>query len=85
MGTSSTFGASNTHVKYNITINQNSQNVSNNCSNVTVYVRFWRENTVREILRNEKYTGNLLLQKTFIVITLAKSNAKTKVNCQCTM
>ena len=45
MGTSSTFSTSNTHVKYNITINQNSQNVSNNCSNVTVYVRFWRDNS----------------------------------------
>ena len=45
MGTSSTFSTSNTHVKYNITINQNSQNVSNNCSNVSVYVRFWRDNS----------------------------------------
>lgn len=44
MGTSSTFSTSNTHVKYNITVNQNSQNVSNNCSNVSVYVRFWRDN-----------------------------------------
>lgn len=44
MGTSSTFSTSNMHVKYNITVNQNSQNVSNNCSNVTVYVRFWRDN-----------------------------------------
>ena len=45
MGTSSTFSTSNTHVKYNITVNQNSQNVSNNCSNVSVYVRFWRDNS----------------------------------------
>ncbi len=45
MGTSSTFSTSNTHVKYNITINQNSQNVSNKCSNVTVYVKFWRDNS----------------------------------------
>lgn len=45
LGTSSTFSTSNTHVKYNITVNQNSQNVSNNCSNVTVYVRFWRDNS----------------------------------------
>ena len=44
MGTSSTFSTSNSHVKYNVTINQNSQNVSNNCSNVSVYVRFWRDN-----------------------------------------
>ena len=44
MGTSSTFSTSNTHVKYNITVNQNSQNVSNNYSNVSVYVRFWRDN-----------------------------------------
>ena len=46
----------------------------------------WHENTVMGILRNEKYTGNLLLQKTFIVDHISKkSNAKTKVNCQCTM
>ena len=45
MGTSSTFSTSNTHVKYNITVNQNSQNVSNNYSNVSVYVRFWRDNS----------------------------------------
>ena len=45
MGTSSTFSTSNSHVKYNITINQNSQNVSNNYSNVSVYVRFWRDNS----------------------------------------
>lgn len=45
MGTSGTFSTSNTHVKYNITVNQNSQNVSNNCSNVSVYVRFWRDNS----------------------------------------
>ena len=45
MGTSSTFSTSNTHVKYNITVNQNSQNVSSSCSNVTVYVRFWRDNS----------------------------------------
>lgn len=45
METSSTFSTSNTHVKYNITINQNSQNVSNKCSNVTVYVKFWRDNS----------------------------------------
>ena len=45
MGTSSTFSTSNTHVKYNTTVNQNSQNVSNNCSNVSVYVRSWRDNS----------------------------------------
>ena len=45
MGTSSTFSTSNTHVKYNITVNQNLQNVSNNCSNVSVYVKFWRDNS----------------------------------------
>ena len=45
MCTSSTFSTSNTHVKYNITVNQNSQNVSNNYSNVSVYVRFWRDNS----------------------------------------
>lgn len=45
MGTSGTFSTSNSHVKYNITINQNSQNVSGNYSNVTVSVRFWRDNS----------------------------------------
>ena len=45
MGTSSTFSTSNTHVKYNITVNQNSQNISNSCSNVTVSVRFFRTNS----------------------------------------
>lgn len=28
----------------------------------------WHESTVRKILKNEKYTGNLLLQKTFIKV-----------------
>jgi hypothetical protein len=36
---------SNDRVKYKITITQNSQNVNNNTSNVTVSVRFYRTNT----------------------------------------
>ncbi len=38
----------------------------------------WRENTVRGILRNEKYTGNLLLQKTFIVDHISKKQCQNK-------
>ena len=45
MGTSSTFGTSNSHVKYNIKINQNSQSIDGNYSNVTVKVDFWRDNS----------------------------------------
>lgn len=43
MGTSSTFGTSNSHVKYNIKINQNSQSIDGNYSNVSVWVDFWRD------------------------------------------
>ena len=45
MATSITFGTSNTYVEYNITVNVNSQSITNNNSNVTVTVRFWRTNT----------------------------------------
>lgn len=45
MGTSSTFSTSNTHVKYNIKINQNWQSVEGNYSNVSVWVDFWRDNS----------------------------------------
>lgn len=44
MATSGTFSTSNTHVKYNITINQNWQSIEGNYSNVTVSVRYWRDN-----------------------------------------
>lgn len=44
MGTSGIFSTSNTHVKYNISITQNWQSVEGNYSNVTVSVRFWRDN-----------------------------------------
>ena len=44
MSTSGNMSTSNQYVKYTISINQNSQNISNNCSNVSVYVRFWRDN-----------------------------------------
>lgn len=37
----------------------------------------WRESTIYEILRNEKYTGNMLLQKTYILDHL---NKKTMAN-----
>lgn len=45
MGTSSTFSTSNSHVKYNIKINQNWQSIEGNYSNVTVRVDFWRDNS----------------------------------------
>lgn len=45
MATSSAMSTSNTHVKYTISITQNSQSVANNTSNVTVSVRFYRTNT----------------------------------------
>jgi hypothetical protein len=45
MGTSAAMSTSNSYVKYQITINQNSQNVPGNYSNVTVYVNFYRTNS----------------------------------------
>lgn len=45
MGTSSAMNTSNSNVKYKITVTQNSQNVANNTSNVTVSVKFYRTNT----------------------------------------
>lgn len=45
MGTSAALSTSNDRVKYKITITQNSQNIPNNTSNVTVSVRFYRTNT----------------------------------------
>jgi DNA invertase Pin-like site-specific DNA recombinase len=38
----------------------------------------WHESTVRKILKNEKYTGNLLLQKTFISNHITKKQLKNK-------
>lgn len=43
--TSSAFNTSNAYIKYKITIVQNSQNIENNTSNVTVRVRAYRTNT----------------------------------------
>ena len=45
MATSGAMSTSNDRVKYKITVTQNSQNVANNTSNVTVSVRFYRTNT----------------------------------------
>ena len=45
MATSSALSTNNDNIKYKITVNQNSQNVSGNTSNVTVSVRFYRTNT----------------------------------------
>lgn len=45
MATSSALSTSNQFVKYTISITQNSQSITNNTSNVTVSVRFYRTNT----------------------------------------
>ena len=45
MATSSAMSTTNDRIKYNITVTQNSQSVTNNTSNVTVSVRFYRTNT----------------------------------------
>ena len=45
MATSGALSTSNENIKYKITIAQNSQNVANNTSNVTVSVKFYRTNT----------------------------------------
>lgn len=45
MPTSGAMSTSNDRVKYKITVTQNSQNVTNNTSNVTVTVRFYRTNS----------------------------------------
>lgn len=45
MATSSAMSTTNTYIKYSIECVQNSQNISNNTSNVTVKVRVWRTNT----------------------------------------
>ncbi|MDR2074478.1 MAG: DUF859 family phage minor structural protein [Oscillospiraceae bacterium] len=45
MGTSAEMSTSNTYVKYNVSITQNSQSISGNYSNVTVSVYFWRTNS----------------------------------------
>ena len=45
MATSSAMSTTNDKIKYTITITQNSQSVTNNTSNVTVSVRFYRTNT----------------------------------------
>lgn len=38
----------------------------------------WRENVLKEILQNEKYVGDLLLQKTFVVDHISKRKAVNK-------
>lgn len=45
MATSSALSTSNTYVKYTISVDQNSQSIANNTSNVTIKVRFYRTNT----------------------------------------
>lgn len=44
MATSNTFNTSNTYIKYRIIATENSYNVANNTSNVTVKVQVWRTN-----------------------------------------
>jgi len=43
----------------------------------TMHGRIWRENTVMGILKNEKYSGNMLLQKTYISDHISK---KARIN-----
>lgn len=43
----------------------------------TKYGAAWRENAIRKILRNEKYSGDMLLQKTFVLDHLSK---KKRIN-----
>lgn len=45
MATSGALSTDNDNIKYKITITQNSQSITNNTSNVTVSVRFYRTNT----------------------------------------
>ena len=45
MATSSDFSTTNQYIKYDIVVTENSTNVANNTSNVTVKVRCWRTNT----------------------------------------
>ena len=52
MAKSSALSTSNQYVKYTIEVIQNSQNVTNNTSNVTVKVRFYRTNTGYETYGN---------------------------------
>lgn len=44
-GTSTAFSTSNPYIKFEISVEENSYSVTNNTSNVTVTVRFWRTNT----------------------------------------
>ncbi len=44
MGVSADFSTTNQYIKYGVAVNQNSQSVTNNTSNVTVSVTFWRTN-----------------------------------------
>lgn len=44
MGVSANFSTTNRYIQYGIAVNQNSQSVTNNTSNVTVSVTFWRTN-----------------------------------------
>lgn len=45
MATSSNFSTSNKYIKYRIIVTENSTNVANNTSNVTIKVQVWRTNT----------------------------------------
>lgn len=45
MATSSNFSTSNKYIKYRIIVTENSTNVANNTSNITVKVQVWRTNT----------------------------------------
>ena len=45
MATSGNLSTSNKYIKYRIIVTENSTNIANNTSNVTVQVQVWRTNT----------------------------------------
>ena len=45
----------------------------------------WTGGGVLSILKNEKYKGDALLQKTYIVDCISKKRRKIQENCRCTM
>lgn len=53
-------------------------NVLNEHSICTEKLPYWHPNTIRKILRNERYMGDLLLQKTMIESHLTKKQVKNE-------
>jgi len=57
-------------------------NVLNERCICTEKIPYWHPNTIRKILRNERYMGDLLLQKTMIENHLTKKQVKNKGQLQ---